>query len=74
MPYAWSEWPITYDYEGTFPQDFVFGMGVAAYQVEGAYKEDGKGASIWDTFTGTDTVGMPGADCSYCCKKAPCPM
>ncbi|CAK0873639.1 unnamed protein product [Prorocentrum cordatum] len=74
MPYAWNEWPLTYDYEGAFPPDFVFGMGVAAFQIEGAYNEDGKGASIWDTFTGTDTVGMPGADCSYCCKKAPCPI
>jgi len=59
--------------EGAFPAGFVWGLGTAAYQVEGAYREDGRGASIWDTFTGANTVGMPGGNCSYCCKEAPCP-
>lgn len=34
-----------------FPKDFVWGTATAAYQVEGAYKEDGRGVSIWDTFS-----------------------
>ena len=34
----------------SFPKDFVWGTATAAYQVEGAYKEDGRGPSIWDTF------------------------
>ncbi|KAL4365342.1 hypothetical protein AHAS_Ahas07G0096500 [Arachis hypogaea] len=34
-----------------FPVDFVFGAGSAAYQSEGAANMDGRGASIWDTFT-----------------------
>jgi beta-glucosidase len=35
----------------TFPQDFVWGTATASYQVEGAVREDGRGASIWDTFS-----------------------
>ncbi|KAM7508702.1 hypothetical protein LguiA_019155 [Lonicera macranthoides] len=34
-----------------FSKDFIFGSASSAYQNEGAAKEDGKGQSIWDTFT-----------------------
>lgn len=34
-----------------FGNDFVWGAACAAYQVEGAWNIDGKGPSIWDTFT-----------------------
>jgi beta-glucosidase len=34
-----------------FPDDFKFACATAAYQVEGAFNEDGRAASIWDTFT-----------------------
>ncbi|WP_017208753.1 GH1 family beta-glucosidase [Clostridium beijerinckii] len=34
-----------------FSKDFLFGAASAAYQVEGAYNEDGKGISNWDVFS-----------------------
>ena len=36
-----------------FPKEFVWGAASAAYQIEGAAAEDGRGASVWDTFSHT---------------------
>ncbi|RDI82971.1 hypothetical protein Vi05172_g6805 [Venturia inaequalis] len=33
-----------------FPKDFWWGVASAAYQVEGAVKDEGRGPSIWDVF------------------------
>jgi beta-glucosidase len=36
-----------------FPADFVWGAATAAYQIEGATTEDGRGESVWDRFSAT---------------------
>ncbi|WP_332760522.1 GH1 family beta-glucosidase [Pseudarthrobacter sp.] len=35
----------------TFPAGFAWGVATAAYQIEGAVNEGGRGPSIWDTFS-----------------------
>jgi len=36
-----------------FPKDMKWGTATASYQIEGAANEDGRGPSIWDTFSHT---------------------
>ena len=37
----------------SFPEDFLWGTATAAYQIEGAVTEGGRGPSIWDAFSHT---------------------
>ena len=37
----------------SFPPHFLWGAATAAYQIEGAVSEDGRGVSIWDQFAAT---------------------
>lgn len=48
-----TEKPRILSRSGDFPADFVWGVATAAYQVEGAWNEGGRGPSIWDTFSHT---------------------
>jgi beta-glucosidase len=43
--------PITAPLLRSFPPGFLWGSATASYQVEGAVHEDGRGPSIWDTFS-----------------------
>src|SRR4051812_42056177 len=49
------------------PPDFRFGTSTAAYQIEGAAAEDGKGPSIWDTFTAQEGRILDGSTGAVAC-------
>jgi beta-glucosidase len=50
-----------------FPADFGWGAATAAYQIEGAVAEDGRGPSIWDTFAHTPGRTFHGDDGDIAC-------
>ncbi|HSO63999.1 MAG TPA: GH1 family beta-glucosidase [Ornithinibacter sp.] len=51
----------------SLPPGFLFGTSTASYQIEGAAAEDGKGPSIWDTFTATPGRVLDGSSGGVAC-------
>jgi beta-glucosidase len=51
----------------TFPTDFLFGAATAAFQIEGATAEDGRGESIWDRFCRTPGKVLHGDTADIAC-------
>jgi beta-glucosidase len=47
--------------------DLTFGVATASYQVEGASTKDGRGPSIWDTFSAVPGAIADGSDGSVAC-------
>ena len=52
-----------------FPDGFLWGMATAAFQVEGAWNEDGKGESIWDRFCHTTGKIKGAATANVACDQ-----
>jgi beta-glucosidase len=51
----------------SFPPGFRFGTSTASYQIEGAASSDGKGPSIWDTFTARPGTVIDGSSGLQAC-------
>lgn len=49
------------------PPHFTWGFATAAYQIEGAVDEDGRGKSIWDTFCHLEPSRTKGANGDVAC-------
>lgn len=52
-----------------FPQGFKWGAATASYQIEGAWNEDGRGPSIWDTFAHTPGRVLNGDNGDVACDS-----
>jgi len=50
----------------SFPKDFLWGASTAAYQIEGAIHEDGRGPCVWDTFTDAGRI-QDGSSAAVAC-------
>jgi len=62
-----SATPLLQELAARFPANFVWGVATSAFQIEGAAAEDGKGASIWDSFCRVPGVIADGSDGQLAC-------
>ena len=51
-----------------FPKGFYFGTATASYQIEGAVADDGRGPTIWDTFSHTPGKIQDGSNGDVACN------
>ncbi|HVI47573.1 MAG TPA: GH1 family beta-glucosidase [Chitinophaga sp.] len=52
---------------GDFGNDFLWGVTISAFQNEGAFNHDGRGASVWDTFAGRKGKIKDGTNARIAC-------
>ena len=53
----------------SFPADFQWGCATAAYQIEGAVKEDGRGETVWDVYAHTPGKTTDGGTGDVACDS-----
>ena len=51
----------------TFPESFTWGSATSSYQIEGAVEVDGRGPSIWDTFSAQEGRIADGSSGAIAC-------
>ena len=61
---SWTEPPVQ-----KLSEDFIWGFATASYQIEGAIHQDGRGPSIWDTFSAIPGKIADGTSGEFACDS-----